>query len=44
MEFQASRKSFVNENGEIKHISCEAGIGGVRASNMEDLLASHGNK
>jgi hypothetical protein len=43
MEFQYSRKSFVNENGEIKHITCDAGTGGVRASNMEDLLASHGN-
>jgi len=27
MEFQASRKSFVKENGEIKHITCEEGIG-----------------
>lgn len=43
MEFQVSRKSSINENGEIKHITCEAVTGGVRASNMEDLLASHGN-
>jgi hypothetical protein len=35
MEFQASRKSFVNENGEIKNINCEAGTGGVCASNIE---------
>jgi hypothetical protein len=27
MEFQASSKSFVNENGEIKHITVKQGLG-----------------